>query len=659
MGVNGGTLNNWTLSIPNLTLYNDRRYRLQARSQDSAGNWSLIATSTFTFDVVKPTSTIIMPAVGWVKVLNTIAGTVTDSPNGENNPASLSAGGMRVAFKQISNGKWWNGVDFNTANVPQYLTTNLSGNATFWWIDTSAVVWESGETYLLISQGKDAALNQEYADASPPATVGITVGFDNQNPLAAISLPRDAGAYRAATMTTSTGTVSDSTTGGSGISSVHVILKRADPPPVGYWDPSDNQFVPTIQRSTVSIYSSSWSVTMPPLASNVTYYMWVEATDVAGNTLNTSDANIGNNIGGTWFTYDNVAPVTSISAPANNAKLNTPLTVISGAILDGQGSSGLSLSPGSHVRFRLQRGDDVTFGWWNGIADPTTAWGGSPTDFFITPTLLGDTTKYYQWSQTTPAGLWESNYRYKVLMRSIDLAGNTESPDKEFTFIYDTIKPTATITVPANNGYVASITTLSGAADDLSGYASPRNFESGISASGVEISLQRLSDNKWWDDSGPTFGSSQHWNTTSFSGGSSGTWTYSLPPATLSDNTTYYAIVRARDVAGNLQSVYTTNYFTVDVTTPVAMALFPASPPDVSLITVTSGTVQDTLPGKLDYVLVRIKEADADPRYWAGSSWTVTSNTWFQADSIDDLFGQPAKWTYDAAAHGILQVANA
>src|SRR5205814_10472762 len=101
----------------------------------------------FTYDVSKPTTAVTNPSGPWTKNLSLIEGTASDKRNNENNPSGFSASGVRVAFKQISNNKWWNGVNFTADSNPNYFTATLSHNATYWSYDASGVGWTSGERY--------------------------------------------------------------------------------------------------------------------------------------------------------------------------------------------------------------------------------------------------------------------------------------------------------------------------------------------------------------------------------------------------------------------------------------------------------------------------------------------------------------------------------
>ncbi|OVE76238.1 hypothetical protein BVX98_06325, partial [bacterium F11] len=654
LGMTGGTTANWSFNDVDLSLINDHRYIIRSTATDEAGNVSPIDTITFKYDNLKPTSTVTSPPAGFVTSLTQVDGTASDDPSSSLNfEAALGTHTVTVAFQQQSNSKWWDGGAFLGDDPTYFEVTNSTNPSPNTWSYTLPGDIQSALTpgvgYKIVPRTTDLADNVEFGplNADVPAGVGVTVSFDNLAPSATVQHPVTNGNYRAATLAQISGTMSDTATGNSGIKFVKITLKRVDN--LTFWrGPGNDIFDAGIYRTTVTLYTSSWVVSGFTLTSNRTYRIWVDVRDNAGNEIFISSDDINNNIGGAVFKYDTTLPTSILTLPAAGAKVNTAPTVLSGTARDGNSSSGIDSGSGAHFRMQLTRsGGD----YWDGVN-----WVGGSEDFFPPLTLSNGSIEESTWSYNNLTNAFENGYEYTILTRAIDRSGNTESPDGQASFIYDLFTPTATVSNPAHNSFVTNLTSFTGTADDRSALASPRDFEAGIGATGVEMSLQRLSDDMWWKDDGtPDFDSStQYWNSTSFVGLSSGTWSYNIPGNPLTDNTTYQIVSRVVDLAGNLQTSYTTNFFTVDKTSPTANATFPSSPPDVGEVTIASGTAQDTLPGELDYVLIRIKEADAGPRYWTGSSWTTTADTWFQSDSVDDPKGQPATWTYDTVAHNVV-----
>ena len=90
-------------------------------------------------------------------------------------------------------------------------------------------------------------------------------------------------------------------------------------------------------------------------------------------------------------------------------------------------------------------------------------------------------------------------------------AGNTSA-----TFVYDVQKPTSAVTSPVP-GYLNTLTTISGAANDQGGSTHP----SGISVASVTVAIQQVGGS-WWN--GSTFGGANPlYSSATFVGASSGT----------------------------------------------------------------------------------------------------------------------------------------
>jgi len=150
--------------------------------------------------------------------------------------------------------------------------------------------------------------------------------------------------------------------------------------------------------------------------------------------------------------------------------------------------------------------------------------------------------------------------------------------------------------------------------------------------------VQQLSDGQFWGGSSFSQGS-QIFNTVSFVGTASGTWTAMIPTASLTDGASYYATARAADRAGNLQLSYTTFTYRVDLTSPTSMATYPSGTQNT--VTTLSGTAQDTTPGQLDTVLLRIHD-QTNSRYWNGSAWQG-AQVWIASGTASSPTGQPRR----------------
>src|SRR5207244_2797409 len=137
---------------------------------------------------------------------------------------------------------------------------------------------------------------------------------------------------------------------------------------------------------------------------------------------------------------------------------------------------------------------------------------------------------------------------------------------------------------------------------------------------------------RWWGGwSNLNFNSaSMVWSSATYTVGpgaiaSTGTWSYILPSGKLQDNTSYFIMVKARDIAGNIQTDgFNSSTFTVDVTSPTSASTFPTGNPQ-TVATIT-GTAADTPPGDIDpaagAIQLRIYEVNTT-KIFNGNSFVV------------------------------------
>ncbi|PIZ14368.1 hypothetical protein COY52_12865, partial [Candidatus Desantisbacteria bacterium CG_4_10_14_0_8_um_filter_48_22] len=513
LGINGGTVSDWKYYSSTLTFTNDHRYEVHAKSQDNAGNTSIEQSVTFKYDVIKPTTTIKLPAPGYVTSLTLITGTADDDPMSSYNfESGLGTWTVTIAIKQTDT-LWWDGDAFSGPD-PVYFECQNDTNTTIWQYNTSGIGFLTSKSYRIISRATDLASNAEFGtlEVDIPSGVGITINFDNDQPTAKVTFPQGpmVSSYNVTAMTVIKGTSIDNT---SGVKQVKIIFKRsgaAGGEEHVYWDglyPGD--FSSGIKRiiipdNTGYLYLSSWTINCPELLSNRLFRVWVEVFDNAGNKLEISDSDITSNLAPSQrvdFRYDNDVPTTILTKPTPNTAVPYILTTVSGTALDGIGSAGIAEGMGK-VRLWLNRsGGD----YFNGITWQIGRVFLEPEDV----TVIDETYKRYRWIKSIADWAWEDGYQYGAITRAEDLAGNIGAEVTNY-FIIDFTTPTTKVIIPENNSWIKNISVLSGTADDsvenLRGYSeSGRTYESNIKIVGV--SLQRLSDNKWF--SGTDFGPSE------------------------------------------------------------------------------------------------------------------------------------------------------
>ncbi|MCK5582477.1 MAG: hypothetical protein KAI33_01735, partial [Elusimicrobiales bacterium] len=419
------------------------------------------------------------------------------------------------------------------------------------------------KNYRAVTYAYDMALNKQFGpnagepdNADIPAEAGIIIQFDNDIPVTVTTTPANGFFANEASMTPLYGTASDDGV----IDRIHVLVKAGDYTWKGTdfgdendWDDSGGKY---LNWSTVTYNSGEWSKALPSFNHNITnnrrIYVWTRGIDKTGNWEATpNDSQLASNLNADdspahYFTYDNSIPQTGILIP-DGYSIADSTGLIKGTSYDGAPNP----SAVSEVRIKLRRSDNAFWSW-------------STKDWEVSTGFAG-TSGVNPWQKFILESSQEDGYQYDIYHFAKDYALNNDTGAhfSTFTFIVDMTTPTSGITFPAHNSFIGSVPVMTGVADDsvenLHGWTSPRNFEAGISESAtdaVEIAIQRLMDDLWWD--GGDFNSAVRiWSSGTYTGASSGTWTYNLPGGAIADGTTYYAMSRARDIVSNLQAEYT------------------------------------------------------------------------------------------------------
>src|SRR5207302_7910278 len=163
-GPSGG----WSFNSSGLSFVNDHQYTLSATAYDNAGNFTPTST-TFVYDVQKPTTAVTSPSAGYLTSWSSISGTASDRVGAPAHPSLLSTGAVSIAVQQVGLG-WWNGTDFTGGN-PNYnvftvVNTTTTGGSPNTWSTTLpgsfTSVLQSGATYFIVSRSVDNAANAEF-----------------------------------------------------------------------------------------------------------------------------------------------------------------------------------------------------------------------------------------------------------------------------------------------------------------------------------------------------------------------------------------------------------------------------------------------------------------------------------------------------------------
>ncbi len=166
---------------------------------------------------------------------------------------------------------------------------------------------------------------------------------------------------------------------------------------------------------------TTWDTTS--LFNNSTHILTAKAYDSAGNTTLSSAVSV------TVIVHDTIAPMVSITSPANNATVQDSVTIAASA----SDASGIS-----NVEFMV-----------DGIL--------TATDYFLPYSVNWNT-----------AGL-PDNSVHTLTAKAYDTAGNTATSSTVSVTVHETVAPTVSVTSPANNATVQGSVAIAVSASDASG----------------------------------------------------------------------------------------------------------------------------------------------------------------------------------------------
>ena len=571
----------WSYNHPGLA--NNETYTLKARATDNA----LLVTApanqpsrSYTADLASPTVNITNPPTGWQNSVPSLAGTASDTGcGGVANvqvqvknvtgarywngtiwtatpswaPASYAAGawsftmpglisGVNYDVKakatdgagnsaetgasnfnyddveptetitQPENGKYYNALaqftgtanDAHSGLNKVELTLQRSSDSKYWdgtnWVvaqtlllATGTANWSynapalvNGETYVLTAKATDNAGNDP--------GVSATFYFDTQAPTATIT---DIAAEVGCDFAQISGTASDTF---SGLDKVYVKIKNNTD--TDWWDGSAWGAETWLLASGTT--SWTYNVSGVSFENGDSYTVWAKAVDKALPTGNETASPPSDT-----FTYDE-CPTVAFTAPGAGAKLNV-LAQVTGTAGD--------LEAVVTVKLQIQKG--LTSEYWNG-----TAWQANP--YWLTAQDTSGVGTWTTWKYNT-SGITFPDEQYRLRAKAQDDFGQWSAEvTRDFTF--DGTPPSATIyTIPSPSQPPQFGGTAS---DALSG------------VNKVEITIQRLSDNKYW--TGADWGAITWLLATGTTD-----WTFDTAGITFTDGVQYRVTARATDNAGN------------------------------------------------------------------------------------------------------------
>ena len=637
----GNTAAAWTSSaaMPSAGSLVDATYTIQATATDKVGNAFTGSAISFTLDRVNPiTASVTTPATNAqfrpATVPATFAGSAADNAGG----VGLNANSATFTLQRASDNKYWDGVSAWQTPIANLATTHTAttGNAAAAWASNVTMpTWtsEADGTFTVQASATDKAGNTF-------AGTAITFTLDKTSPVTA-SVTSPANGSSATTFpATFSGSAADNSGGvGLNASSTTYTLQRSTDG--NYWTGSVWQAsaanLATTHSATTGNTAAAWtsSSTMPSAGNLVdaTYTIQATATDKVGNTFTGTAVT---------FALDRTNPITaSVTSPASGSSTNNFPTSFSGSAADNAGGAGLNANS---TTYTLKRSSDNNF--WTGAA-----WQASAVNLATThAATTGNTAATWTSAATMPSGANLVDATYTVTAKATDKAGNSFT-GASIAFTYDKTNPvTASVSTPANGSQFRASTvpaTFSGSAADNTGGA-------GLNANSTTFTLQRASDNKYWDGSTWVVAvanlATSHTATTS---GTAATWTSTatMPTWSTESDGNYSVQATATDKVGNTFTG-TAVTFTLDRTNPIT----------ASVTSPASGSFTNTFPGSFGgnvadnsggvglntnsatYTLQR----STDNNFWSGSAWQASATN-LAATNVSTTDNTSVAWTSAAS----------
>ncbi len=270
-----------------------------------------------------PTSVILQPVQNrFYNSLTNISGTAFDNKYGYN------LENVEISIKRLSDDHFWSGTHWHAKE-----SWLLTSGTLIWDFDSSAVVWRSGEQYIVYSRATDKTSNIEV-----PGN-GIIFNIDKVPPVSTITIPSHSAFLN--NLDTITGTSKDFDR--SGVDTVEICIKQT----YGdiYWDGSAWLALET-WLDVVGTKEWYFEANDVRWVTDTYYTIFSRATD---NAQNVEHPGIGNT-----FMYDDKIPELSIYIDNNNSYTNSINVEIS--LFAHDSGSGVSLMACSS--------DNITYTLW-------------------------------------------------------------------------------------------------------------------------------------------------------------------------------------------------------------------------------------------------------------------------------------------------------
>jgi len=584
---------NWSWDSSGVTWKDQLTHTIYSRATDRAGNTQTPTSKDVVYDVLPPQSGVSVPSNGDVKnALSTISGTSSD-PNG------IQFVTVKIQKDPSSGvpeqGYYWDGTDW-VSGENWVSATNESGDG-YWggasepW-SLSGVNWDDEIKYYITSRASDTAGNFETSLES------IYFTYDVTSPTGVVLDPQtnDYKNWNPANWSTDEKGILGTAYDKNGLSKVELVIKRD---PGFYWDGSSWQnSIVWLQPGTTNQFQN-WLSTGIDWQNGKNHRFWVRVIDNAGNktAYNSDDdtpvtGDIEQDIGyAVQFNYDESTPTAGVTDPLPGNYYNVKKGTITGTCDDPTGGSGAW-----YVKIEIKRNNGD---YWQG-----DSWAG---EVWLSETVTGGSWEY-NISPSYINTFYENNEDfYEIYLAGVDYATNEEQLLLKSTYYYDVNPPESGITVPVGS-YIAQDADLGGTCSDPT---LGRVDE-------VEVRLKRKDTNEYWNAAVSSWSATVVWSTATLSADATYWWLSDPGWEEISEG--YEANVRAKDVAGNYQTVYATKTFQADFSDPNTVITEPKDGWDYDTLDAITGTSSDNF--VLNKIKIDIKRVSDNYR------WDNTNSTW-------------------------------
>ncbi|HOJ86578.1 MAG TPA: Ig-like domain repeat protein, partial [Elusimicrobiales bacterium] len=645
--LNDNSANSWSVGRGSAT------FELRARVNDKAGNYLdfNLNKSTFTLDIIIPTSTVTYPDVenGSFLPFAQITGTADDFTSGISTvqiriQQDTTQGGDCVA--PAYNGQYFNGNGFQSLEL--WLGVSSYNSGTKQWIYNIDPTKLNPLCYYIIkSSAADNVGNAQsvygsrrFKFAPPPSFTSITQPPNNS--------------YRKQ-ISNIVGTANPDT------KSVNVYIKRNSD---SWWWNYSGSFTATKISTSVTPSGGAWtySASLPNFVDGSSYTFISEGI----NFYNVPEASPLENI----VFFDTTPPAVSITTPDGIKQYYNNISTFTGTATDPPGTTPPSAGINNvFVELKALNGDYQDKYWDNVLSTFTSSWSESnniASYYAVTST--------WSYSISVPTAALINGVKYSVRVKARDnsykdaiFEGNDSAWFGPYNFNYDIITPTATISSVSNGQIRSDVSISSGniledlVLENISGYPSAQISE-------IRLFLKNNNQNQYWNGSGWSLDPNTYVSANIYQS----SWSVSSMPF-WTDNYTYTFYSKAYDKAGNIQNNFvvgsSSHTIRIDKLMPVVSVSSPAQSGIYSVFPTVYGTASDQNPNTASgingasNIQVSVSYVDGGTTYYfdGASSFINTLNeynSFFNATGWSASGPSSGTWTFEPAGLSSALVGN-